>query len=118
MAELVLGQVALALQPEDDLQVAHPSRRVRHPREVARGLVRARRHPQGVHREAGVPEPGEAVVPVVSPPTSSGSEVVGAATIAPLGPYVSAWITSALWRTSPGRRPRTACAARPTSASP
>jgi hypothetical protein len=40
---------------------------------------------QGEQSVGGVANPGEPVVPVLSPPMVSGSEVVGAAAIAPDG---------------------------------
>ena len=66
--QLPLGQVALAADPEHDLQVG-PALQLRRCRvgQEAEELVRlvgARRHPQRLHGQAGVADPGVAVVPV------------------------------------------------------
>src|SRR3954464_11488266 len=68
VAQRALGQVVLPADAEHDLQ-----RLLRtdpagagggHEGEEVGGLVRAGGHPEGLHREAGVPDPGVAVVPV------------------------------------------------------
>ena len=50
---------------------------------------------QRLQRERRVPNPRVTVVPVALPPGVSGSDVVSAATVAPVGMYVSPLITSA-----------------------
>ena len=66
--QLPLGQVPFATDAEHDLQVAAPveraGRRGGHVVEELIGLVGAGRHPEGLDREGGVPDPGVAVVPV------------------------------------------------------
>ena len=68
VGQLPLGQVPLAAHPEHDLQVSAPDQRRRGGRaeivEESFRLVRAGRHPQRVHGQRGVPDPGIAVVPV------------------------------------------------------
>ena len=69
--QLPLGEIALAADAEHDLQVPAPPdlgrRRRRQVVEELVGLVGAGRHPQGLHGEAGVADPGVAVVPVAGP---------------------------------------------------
>ena len=68
MREGTLGQIMLPTHTEHDLQGGPVAQRAggggREEGEEVAGLVRAGRHPQRVHREAGVADPGEAVVPV------------------------------------------------------
>ena len=68
VGELPLGQVPLAAHPEHDLQVNAPPQRRRsgHGQEGEEffRLVWAGRHPQRVHGQRGVADPGKAVVPV------------------------------------------------------
>lgn len=66
MVQLVLGEVSLAFQAVDDLQraVAEIADRIRQPDEEPSGFVRTRPHPQRLHGQADVAQPGEAVVPV------------------------------------------------------
>ncbi len=87
VVELVLGEVALTLDAEHDLHVTGglAPDRGGHPVEEAMRFVRACRHPQGSQGQAGVAQPREPVVPIGLAPAISGSDVVGAATIAPLG---------------------------------
>src|SRR6266511_2586244 len=68
VGQLPLGEVALAADPEHDLEVGPTvelggGRAGQEPEELV-GLVGAGGHPQGLHGEAGVPHPGVAVVPV------------------------------------------------------
>jgi hypothetical protein len=85
--ELGLGQAPLALDAVHDLHalVVQLPGRVGDPAKQATGLVRARRDPQRADREAQVAQPCEAIVEVESAPIFSGSEVVAAATTAPVG---------------------------------
>jgi hypothetical protein len=55
------------------------------PLSVGVGLPATAERVEAVEGEPGVAEPGVAVVPVADPPISSGSDVVPAATTAPVG---------------------------------
>ena len=70
MGEHPLGQVALAAHAEDDLQVRTTAkgggRSGAEEGEESGRLVRAGSHPQGIHGETGVTDPGVAVVPVAA----------------------------------------------------
>lgn len=84
---------------------------------------------EGLHREGGVAQPREAVVPVPRAPIASGRPVVTAAATAPLGAKVSSARASPLRRTASRHGPsydrasvhprhqRSVCASRPSAAS-
>lgn len=69
--ELMLVQNSLTLDSEDDLKliamIDRARRRGQEP-EVVVLLVRTGSHPQRIEREAGIPDPGESIVPIPRTP--------------------------------------------------
>ena len=96
--ELPLVEAPLAGDPVHDLQLAGiAGDRPQQPLAPRLGLVAVARPQHREQRQRRVAEPAEAVVPVATPPIASGSDVVGAATMPPVGAYVSALSTSSDW---------------------
>ena len=86
--QLALREVVLTADAVHDLQRAlagSAAGRAGHEGDELLGLVRAGADVERLDRQAGVADPGEAVVPVALTAHRLGSEAVGAATIAPVG---------------------------------
>ena len=84
--DLGFAQHALATEPVHDLQLRRAARRgAQEPVAPRRCLVEIAGVHQRQQRQRRVAEPAEAIVPVADPPICSGSDVVGAATMPPVG---------------------------------
>jgi hypothetical protein len=84
--QLVLGEPPLAAQAVHDLEVVRVAGdRTEQPVPPTGGRADVSGGHQCVEKERAVPQPAIAIVPVRTPPRNSGSEVVGAATMPPVG---------------------------------
>src|SRR3954451_7306948 len=86
MVHDLLRQRGPAVDPIHDLKLGPgPLVAAAQELEIAHRLSTVAEREKRVEREARIPHPGDAVVPVAPPPIASGREVVGAATTAPVG---------------------------------